>query len=343
MLLSAEHIYLTTSSYVSFGRMALIGLLFAVLLLRSCETQGSSDVTSLFVQRGEDVHLEVTEPVQLNIKMDLFWKFNTTNTIGKLSYNNQPVLFDRYEERAEIFVQNQSLLLKNLQQNDTGNYVALVTGAKDRKVAEYNVIVQEPVSPVDLTVNSSSSDNCNFTVTCRTRGSHSSKTFRCDNRSCSEERGEETTTSINVYVDEGFIICNHSNKVSWKQDRKKVDFVCGAAPVTNEAVIVSGIIGALFAGLLVAFSICRFIRCRRKNCENTIYEVPQNTGPGQPLNRSPTEDASTSSPTSTYALVTFHTGPDQSTKTKNTTMPETVYAQVNRTSKPKSPQQPTQS
>uniref|UniRef100_A0A4W6BMY1 Immunoglobulin subtype domain-containing protein n=1 Tax=Lates calcarifer TaxID=8187 RepID=A0A4W6BMY1_LATCA len=176
----------------------------------------SSDVTSLFVQRGEDVHLEVTEPVQLNIKMDLFWKFNTTNTIGKLSYNNQPVLFDRYEERAEIFVQNQSLLLKNLQQNDTGNYVALVTGAKDRKV---------PVSPVDLTVNSSSSDNCNFTVTCRTRGSHSSKTFRCDNRSCSEERGEETTTSINVYVDEGFIICNHSNKVSWKQDRKKVDFV----------------------------------------------------------------------------------------------------------------------
>ncbi|XP_018533673.1 uncharacterized protein LOC108884316 [Lates calcarifer] len=207
---------------------------FVILGLLVCkEAAGSSDVTSLFVQQGKDLHLEVKEPVQLNIKMDLFWKFNTTNTIGKLSYNNQPVLFDRYEERAEIFVQNQSLLLKILQQDDTGNYVALVTGSEDRKVAEYNVIVQEPVSPVDLTVNSSSSDKCNFTVTCRTRGSHINKTFRCDNRSCSEERGEETTTypsSINVYVDQGFIICNHSNQVSLEQARREISSVCGADP-----------------------------------------------------------------------------------------------------------------
>ncbi|GLD50749.1 uncharacterized protein AKAME5_000389700 [Lates japonicus] len=291
--------------------MVLIGLLFAVLLLHSCETQGSSDVTSLFVQRGNDLYLKVKEPVQLDTKTDFFWKFNITNN-----------------------------------QDDTGNYVALVSRGKDQKAAEYNVIVQEPVSPVDLTVNPSSSDKCNFTATCGTRDSHISKTFRCDNQSCSEEREEETTTYpsfINVYVDQSFITCNHSNQVSWKQARKRVDFVCREAPVTNEATIVSGIVGTLFAALVIALSICLYIRCRRKNCENTVYEVPQNTGPGRPLNQSPTEDASSLSPTSTYALVTFHTGPDQPTKTKNTTMPETVYAQVNRASKSKSPQQPTQS
>ncbi|GLD50748.1 uncharacterized protein AKAME5_000389600 [Lates japonicus] len=153
---------------------------FVILGLLVCkEAPGSSDVTSLFVQRGKD------------------------------------------------------LLLENLQQDDTGYYVALVIGAEERKAAEYNVIVQEPVSPVYFIVNSSSSDKCNFTVSCETRDSHISKTFRCDDQSCSEKREEETTTYpsfINVYVDQGFITCNHSNKVSLEQARKEISSVCGEAP-----------------------------------------------------------------------------------------------------------------
>lgn len=59
------------------------------------------------------------------------------------------------------------------------------------------------------------------------------------------------------------------------------------------------------------------------------YEINE----AQRLNQNATEDASGLSPNSTYALVGFPTGATGSTETKNTTLPETIYAQVNKSSK----------
>ena len=103
---------------------------------------GSTAATPVFVKLGDDVLLEVKKPVVLTEETDFFWKFNKSNCVVKLSYDNKTIIYKKYSGRAELSDQNHSLLLKNLQQADSGNYVAQVTGEKDRIIAEYKVIVQ---------------------------------------------------------------------------------------------------------------------------------------------------------------------------------------------------------
>ncbi|XP_039998783.1 SLAM family member 9-like [Xiphias gladius] len=321
---------LSTSSFRTVCRMTPFVLVCAVSLLHLCDAQGSSDVTPVFVLQGKDVILEVKE-AQLNTHTDVFWKFNKSYNIVKFARSGEPFIFKRYQGKVTLLVKNHSLLLRNLNESDSGYYTAVLTGEQDQMAAEYKVIVQEQVSPVDLTVKSSSPDSCNFTVDCRIKSSNISKTFSCVNQSCAPEEGEEATaydSSINVYLRPGFIFCNHSNHVSWETDEEKNHFFCGSLPVSNEATIIALGITAPIASLVV-LSICLFIKWRRKNCKNTVYEVPQSVSPVQ----TPTECVSDVSTTSTYALVAFHTGPRESTKTKNPTLPETVYALVQRDAK----------
>uniref|UniRef100_A0A3P8NPC9 Immunoglobulin subtype domain-containing protein n=1 Tax=Astatotilapia calliptera TaxID=8154 RepID=A0A3P8NPC9_ASTCA len=194
-----------------------VGLLFVVFLL---------GLRHVFLLRGKDLHLDVEKSVVLDIKTELIWKFNETNNVAKCGFNNDPVVFDKYEGRAELFRQNYSLLLKNVQHSDSGDYTAFMVGNEDQKVAEYKVIVQ--VSPVDLTVDSvsGSSDSCNLTVTCSTVDSQISSIFTCDAQNCSqvEENSLKTPdyySSLIVYLHGDFIICNHSNKVSWTDSKTK--------------------------------------------------------------------------------------------------------------------------
>uniref|UniRef100_A0A3P9DCH5 Uncharacterized LOC101483209 n=1 Tax=Maylandia zebra TaxID=106582 RepID=A0A3P9DCH5_9CICH len=146
-----------------------------------------------------------------NKKTELIWKVNETNNIAKCGLNNDPVVFDKYEGRAELFRQNYSLLLKNVQHNDSGDYTAFMVSGEDQKVAEYKVIVQDAVSPVNLTVDSvsGSSDSCSLTVNCSTVDSQISSIFTCDAQNCSQVE------------ENNFIICNHSNKVSWTDSKTK--------------------------------------------------------------------------------------------------------------------------
>ncbi|KAI3374668.1 hypothetical protein L3Q82_021241 [Scortum barcoo] len=212
----------------------------------------------LFVQTGNDLLLDVKGPVVLQEGFDLFWRVNGSTNIAKLPYVGEAFIFKSYTGRAELSAQTQSLHLKNVQKIDSGDYTAVVLGENDKLVAEYKVTVQgefldisnidsqkfpvskaftpvsfppDPVSPVKVTVSSCSSESCNLTVTCSTVDAHISSTFRCDRQTCSEEGGErsEDTTrpsSITVYLEQGFIICNHSNHVSWKQDKKKIKSFC---------------------------------------------------------------------------------------------------------------------
>nr|XP_046176880.1 SLAM family member 5-like [Oncorhynchus gorbuscha] len=200
------------------------------ILLTLLHHSEPSAETSMFVLKGQDVHLNVQTNVTLKEDVDvIFWKFNRSANVVKFPPN---VTFERYRGRAEFSEGDFSLLLKNLQEGDSGLYDAVVSGEKDCNVAAYLIKVQERVEPPVLTVDSVSSINgtCNMTVACR--GQNISVTSSCNSSTCSqvggESRGAETSTVplLSVYVAGGSIICNHSNQVSWANDTKEIKIIC---------------------------------------------------------------------------------------------------------------------
>eukprot|EP00064_Thunnus_orientalis_P019943 superscaffoldBa00005230_g20074 len=234
--------------------MARVVLLFAVCVLHSLETQGSSDVRTVFVQKGKDLRLDVKKPVVLVKRSEFKWTVNNTDSVVRLFPNNTKKIIDSYKGRAEFSPQNHSLLLKNVQQSDSGDYTALIIGDEDQRLAEYKVIVQDPVSPVQLSVDfvSNSTESCNLTVSCSTERSHINSTFRCDNQTCYQKGGEQSKvktsgSSLRVYLLSDDIICNHSNQVNWTKDLKKIRTLCSRAAVPNGSLTIGNWIGIIVA------------------------------------------------------------------------------------------------
>ncbi|XP_029561665.1 SLAM family member 5 isoform X2 [Salmo trutta] len=202
---------------------------FAIAILLTFIHQAES--SSVFVLKGQDVRLDVQENVTLK-ELELFkWTFRSENIVrcsDTLSVKVSP----EYNNRVEFYQGNFSLLLKNLQQNDSGPYTAVLNGDKEKTIIAYQLIVQERVEPPVLTVDSNSSINatCNVTVTCR--GQNTSVTSSCNSSTCSQVGGEsrraETSTAplLSVYVAGGSIICNHSNQVSLANHTKEIVELC---------------------------------------------------------------------------------------------------------------------
>ncbi|XP_068587408.1 SLAM family member 9-like [Cebidichthys violaceus] len=329
-----------------------VALLFAVSLLSSCEAQGSSAVTPVFMKKGEDLILNVDVDVPEDFSL-FEWNFNKTAILVRIAPGGKRLVFDNFTGRLEFPVKKFSVKLKNLQESDSGVYEArVVTLQGDKQLAEYKVTVQGPVSPVELTVYSvdpvvsRSSASCNLTVTCSTQHSHINSTFRCVNRTCSQEGGEqpELTTSgasLQVYLLNSSIICNHSNQVTWTKDFKIIENFCppyDAPDHVSLPVSVSGsvIVIIIILILVIIFGLLGLFLYRRKrgnynreDTENTIYDTPQ----VQPPDQSPTDDASDLSPTSTYSLVGAHTGCPRPAETGDTALPESLYAQVEKTAR----------
>ena len=112
------------------------------MILISVLFTGSSDVTTVFVQKGKDLHLDVKKPVVLVEDTEFRWKFNNTHNVLRLFPDNRTKIIGSYVGRAEVSLQNHSLLLKNVKQSDSGDYTALITGDEDQRLAEYKVIIQ---------------------------------------------------------------------------------------------------------------------------------------------------------------------------------------------------------
>uniref|UniRef100_A0A3B4F245 Immunoglobulin subtype domain-containing protein n=1 Tax=Pundamilia nyererei TaxID=303518 RepID=A0A3B4F245_9CICH len=195
---------------------------------------------------------------------------------AKHVFNNDPVVFDNYEGRAELFGQNDSLLVKNVQHNDSGDYTAVTISGKEQKVAEYKVIVQDSVTPADLTVDpvSNSSDSCDLTVTCSTVDFNISSSFRCDGKNCSHagEKDLEATkkfSSLIVYLEQDTIFCNHSNQVSWNQTMKVLKSYCeietGENNVPSGASVLPALISVLFF-LALFITLCFIMNCKFQCC-----------------------------------------------------------------------------
>ncbi|XP_039672094.1 uncharacterized protein LOC120568568 [Perca fluviatilis] len=317
--------------------MELVVLLCAVSLLYSCEAQEPSAVTPVFVKKGEDVLLNVTT-ADVSTEDIVSWKFNKTVNLVRFLPGRKPKVSDDYSGRIEL-LENYSLKLKNLQEADSGVYTAVVSEDKEKQITGHKITVQDPVSPVNLSVDSvsNSSDWCNLTVSCRAQDSHINSTFRCDTHTCSQEGGERSqvihsAADLHVYLSKGSIICNHSNQVSWTKDIKIIKNVCPllAEPAINVTALILGVIAVVLICILIVAAV-RFFSKREKNeresRENTVYEVPQ---VGHRALRQSESEVIGLSPNSTYCLVGPHTGTVDSSMTRGTTLPESLYAQVDK-------------
>jgi len=96
----------------------------------------------VFVLKGEDLLLNVTKDVVLG-KFDFFsWKCNKSNIV-RFTFNDKGVS-DNYDGRVEFPGNNYSVILKSLQEADSGVYAAEVTKISGdvTEAAKYNVKVQ---------------------------------------------------------------------------------------------------------------------------------------------------------------------------------------------------------
>ncbi|XP_054483382.1 SLAM family member 9-like [Anoplopoma fimbria] len=210
--------------------------IFVILGLLVCiEAQGPIAVTPVFVKKGDDLILNVDADVPEDVLI-VDWNFNKTVKLVRFTSSGQPTVLVDLPGRFEFPVKKFSVKLKNLQKADSGVYTAKVLTAQgDQPLAEYKVTVEDPVSPVKLTVDPVdplvSRSSCNLTVTCSTQDSNISSTIRCVNQTCSQEGGEqsEVTTSgasLRVHLLNSSIICNHSNHVSWTKDVIMIEDFC---------------------------------------------------------------------------------------------------------------------
>ncbi|XP_067385211.1 SLAM family member 5-like isoform X2 [Channa argus] len=308
-------------------------ILFAVFLLLSCQMKGSTAVTPVFVQKGHDVLLEVKKDVPKKFVV-FVWRFSE-DFLVTFTPKSEPTVTERYTGRVEFSVENYSVKLKNLQKTDSGLYTARVTDTEGEKnVANYIVTVQDPVSPVNLIVDSvfNSTNPCNLTVTCRTQDSHISSTFTCDTQTCSQEEGERSKVtasgaSLQVYLVNDSIICNHSNQVTWtkNQEQTKIWNFCPRHDENKQLQLIVGVLVVVLLLLLTAAVLYQLKNRKRRriiiNTDDTVYADPQ----VETANQTQTNDAS---PFTTYCLVGPHTGPMESAETRDRALPESIYAQV---------------
>ncbi|XP_062413726.1 uncharacterized protein LOC119209535 [Pungitius pungitius] len=217
--------------------MRLCVVLLFVSLLTSCEAQGTIE-TPVFVLKGRDLLLELDADPPDGISY-VDWKINKTVQLVRIPLNKEPHVLHSFTGRFEFPEKKFSVILKNLQETDSGVYSAVAgTSTGDKPVSEYKVTVQGPVSPVELIVDrvdSNISESCDLHVTCRTHNSHINSTFKCPKGVCSQEGGErsEVTTSgasLQVYLLKSTIICNHSNQVNWTQDFNTTEHLCPSKP-----------------------------------------------------------------------------------------------------------------
>ncbi|KAM6989820.1 uncharacterized protein LKV04_009413 [Tautogolabrus adspersus] len=201
--------------------------IFMILgLLAGIQAQG----TPVFVQTGKDLRLDVQEPVVLQGLHLLTWSVNNSINVVKQVKGTAEIL-EGYKSRIEFSAEDHSLLLKNVEKRDSGYYRARVSAKTNSDVAEYSVTVLDPVSGVKLTVKSCSSNSTNVTVICSTEDSLISSTFTCDKQTCSHEGGERAEiitpgASLDVHLECGSVICNHSNQVSSTRDIQKIEDFC---------------------------------------------------------------------------------------------------------------------
>ncbi|XP_059357223.1 SLAM family member 5-like isoform X2 [Carassius carassius] len=205
--------------------MALNHILRFLLFLLSFKTGFGAEI-SVFVQTGTSVHLDI-QTQQLPEFDLLAWMNNKSEGIVRyISDTKRVTPHDSYKDRVVFNDVTFSLTLKNMQKNDSGLYRARISGSINIDLVSYRVSVIDSLEAPVLTVNSnwSSSDSCTVNFTCRAHELMINSSYQ--NNRCSPQ---EVTSQINTLIldcSEESIICNHSNPVSWNEDKINIKELC---------------------------------------------------------------------------------------------------------------------
>ncbi|XP_066508143.1 SLAM family member 5-like [Hoplias malabaricus] len=266
-----------------------------IIIIILCFALPFTECSDVFVLVGDSVQLHTQEP--LPEFRTLFWKFNKTENILEYSKKYKDITpSSRLKDRVEFNNETYSLTLKNLQKTDSGLWEAIAAGEKDTVVAVYTLSVLDPVEAPVLTSSpeQSNSDPCNITVSCS--GHDSSISSVCYNKTCPEtNKTWNKTIVLSLFTNGSFIICNHSNPVSWKKAVLEMSQVCVDKGSDNKQkkgtgtswpfLAVFGLLG-LLGFVACAVYVSRAMKKKSTGapqCENTLYAEVQPNGENIPL------------------------------------------------------------
>ncbi|XP_073705908.1 uncharacterized protein [Garra rufa] len=181
----------------------------------------------MVVQTGHSVQLDL-QTQELPKFYDLYWKYDQSKYIVKyVNETKKETLYSSYKDKVEFNNKTFSLTLMNMQKTDSGLYTAIAAGDSDNNIATYRVSVIDSVEAPVLNLNSTwiSGNFCTVSVTCRAHEFMVNSSYQ--NNSCSPEEvtSHENYTLI-LYCSEEFIICNHTNLVSWKENKINITQLC---------------------------------------------------------------------------------------------------------------------
>uniref|UniRef100_A0AAY4A466 Immunoglobulin V-set domain-containing protein n=1 Tax=Denticeps clupeoides TaxID=299321 RepID=A0AAY4A466_9TELE len=219
----------------------------------------SSAGQSVVKLEGDSVTLDLQRPAETGITR-ITWIFNMNKDI--VTYfrsDGQMRIEDNYYKDKVLFNKaNFSLLVKNLQKNDSGIYRAEGT----LPVCFY---VSEPVEAPVLTLVTywSTGDSCNVTVNCT--GGDRSLMSSCDSSFCTPEGGASTDSTLSLSVRDDIIVCNHSNPVSWRIQTIEMNlfytynYVCVCVCVYVGLLWCSVLLSVCVCMCVLQYSVCVFI------------------------------------------------------------------------------------
>ncbi|XP_051557680.1 macrophage mannose receptor 1-like [Myxocyprinus asiaticus] len=185
-----------------------------------------NDEKSVFVLTGGSVTLNI-QIGNLPQFDTLVWMNNTLESfVTFITKTSKTMTCTSYKDRVIFNQTSFSITLKNMQKTDSGVYRAHIFGHINTNVAEYKVSVIDAVEAPVLNIFSNwSSDSSIVKVTCRSHDLSLSTSYK-NNRCCQEEIKSFGISTLILNFTEDSIICNHSNPVSWRQERKEIKQLC---------------------------------------------------------------------------------------------------------------------
>ncbi|KAJ8377180.1 hypothetical protein SKAU_G00077600 [Synaphobranchus kaupii] len=187
-----------------------------------------------------------------------------------MNYIDKVKPFGNYTARIEFDENNYSLLLKNVQQRDSGIYTAKITDndGNRRDVATHRLTVQEapPIPKVRVELLSSAGGFCKVSVNCSAKDIWAN--YTCDHAHCTQVENTTSPSGDNIIVTatNGIIHCSSSNQVETKTNSTKN--ICQPKVNTgdNSAVYLPIIITCIF--IIIIIAIFFILRRRKGHSEN---------------------------------------------------------------------------
>ncbi|XP_076150345.1 CD48 antigen-like isoform X1 [Alosa pseudoharengus] len=224
---------------------------------------------SVFRQTGGSVTMEFQQHQQLERESIDFiqWHFGQQKRMKYVPHKDTLTVFT-HKDRVVFNKGTFSLELKNLQKNDSGLYRGEIS-AETEVQAEFHLFVLVSAPVLTILSQTSSSDLCNVTLTCRVR--NLSLNISCSNNICWPEEEASPDSTLTLFVTDDTITCNHSNQVSWRNATRKIKTLCDQkVRVFEIGTVILLIVLCVFVLVVPAIVLVHWIKRRQKAAEADI-------------------------------------------------------------------------